>query len=122
MQAVLYGFLIVLFQAILGKPFMEEYPLQYLAGAFDLSRVFLFKWTVNWRFLGESLFLDPALAKALLLGHLCTLLTFAHVKWCDTDGGLFELLGTSLKNPFKGSLKPLTSNCECFFSIVIVIS
>lgn len=121
-HAALYGLLIVLFQAILGKPFLVEYPLQYLAGAFDLSRVFLFKWTVNWRFLGEDLFLDPALAKGLLFGHLCTLLAFAHVKWCDTDGGLFGLLCTSLRNPFKGSLKPLTSDCECSFSIVLIFN
>jgi len=109
-QAALYGLLIVLFQAILGKPFLVEYPLQYLAGSFDLSRVFLFKWTVNWRFLGEDIFLDPALAKGLLLGHLCALVAFAHVKWCHSDGGLFGLLCTSLRNPFKGSLKPLTSD------------
>ena len=99
-QAVSYGFLIVLVQVILGWPFLSTYPWEYLSGAFDLSRVFLFKWTVNWRFLGEEAFLSPALAKTLLLCHVCTLLAFAHFKWCAKEGGLHRLVLNSLKNPW----------------------
>lgn len=101
-HAVLHLSLILLFQVILGKPFLVEFPRQYLSGAFDLSRVFLFKWTVNWRFLGEEVFLNPIWARALLLGHLCSLLAFAHFNWCRKNGGLVILLRNSLRNPLKG--------------------
>ena len=35
-------------QIILAIPFLMENPVNYLKGAFDLGRVFLHKWTVNW--------------------------------------------------------------------------
>ena len=111
-QTTLYGLLIVLFQLILAKPFMLEYPRQYLVGAFDLSRVFLFKWTVNWRFLGEDLFLNPIWAKGLVLGHLLTLLAFTHLKWCRSDGGLLTLISSSLRNPLSGIRQSISSDCE----------
>lgn len=102
-QTVSYGILILLMQAVLGYPFLSEHPWQYLSGAFDLSRVFLYKWTVNWRFLGEETFLSPTFAKALLFCHLCTLLAFAHFKWCAKEGGLYQLVLNSLKRPWTGS-------------------
>ena len=50
-------------QALIGMPFLLEYPKTYLKFSYEFSRVFLFKWTVNWRFLGEDLFLNPTWAK-----------------------------------------------------------
>ena len=101
-QAILHLALIPLFQMILGMPFLSVQPLQYLAGAFDLSRVFLFKWTVNWRFLGEGVFLNTTWARALLLGHLLTLLAFAHFKWSRNQGGMLHLMRQSWMRPFAG--------------------
>lgn len=43
-----------LVQIALAWPFLTTYPVEYLKGSFDLGRVFLFKWTVNWRFLPEE--------------------------------------------------------------------
>ncbi|TEB36166.1 dolichyl-P-Man:Man(5)GlcNAc(2)-PP-dolichyl mannosyltransferase [Coprinellus micaceus] len=45
-------------QVIIASPFLREHPWAYARGAFDLGRVFLYKWTVNWRFLREQTFLD----------------------------------------------------------------
>lgn len=53
----------------------------YLSGAFDLSRVFLYKWTVNWRFLTEERFLSPQFSKSLLIGHLSFLVFFGLTRW-----------------------------------------
>jgi len=47
------------FQVALAIPFLASHPFSYLKGAFDLGRVFIFKWTVNWRFLPEEVFLHP---------------------------------------------------------------
>ena len=47
-------------QLLLGYPFLKEYPVSYLRKAFELDRVFMYKWTVNWkvrRFV-QLLFLD----------------------------------------------------------------
>jgi len=93
--------LIFAVQLALGAIFLKEHPWEYAKQSFDLSRVFLFKWTVNWRFLGEDIFLSPLWAKALLLGHLLTVLAFANFRWCREDGGLLMLLMNSLQNPSK---------------------
>ena len=47
-------FLSSLHQALIGVEFLRAYPWQYLSRAFELSRVFFFKWTVNFRFLPED--------------------------------------------------------------------
>ncbi|XP_008060959.1 dol-P-Man:Man(5)GlcNAc(2)-PP-Dol alpha-1,3-mannosyltransferase isoform X1 [Carlito syrichta] len=68
-------------QVLLGLPFLLENPLGYLSRSFDLGRQFLFRWTVNWRFLPEALFLHRAFHLALLVAHLTLLLLFAFCKW-----------------------------------------
>ena len=54
-------------------PFLASHPLNYVIGAFNLGRVFLFQWTVNWRFLPEEIFLARWFHLLLLAGHLATL-------------------------------------------------
>ncbi|KAH8833871.1 mannosyltransferase [Flagelloscypha sp. PMI_526] len=73
--------LIVAVQVFMGLPFIHDYATDYLGGAFDLSRVFLYKWTVNWRFIPEELFLDRKFAYALVIGHLTCLLLFLFFRW-----------------------------------------
>uniref|UniRef100_A0AAV1UWW6 dolichyl-P-Man:Man5GlcNAc2-PP-dolichol alpha-1,3-mannosyltransferase n=1 Tax=Peronospora matthiolae TaxID=2874970 RepID=A0AAV1UWW6_9STRA len=57
-------------QIALGYPFLKHNWWGYVNQAFDLSRVFTFKWTVNWRFLDEETFVSGGFALLLLLGHL----------------------------------------------------
>lgn len=61
-------------QLILGLPFLLENPLAYVKGAFNLGRIFEYKWTVNWRFLSEDVFVHPYFHAALLFLHVLTLL------------------------------------------------
>ena len=63
-------------QVILGVPFLLTAPVAYLKGAFDLGRVFLFEWTVNWRFLPEDVFIHPAFHVTLLAVHVALLAAF----------------------------------------------
>ena len=53
----------------------------YVARAFDLTRVFMFKWTVNWRFVGEEVFLSRSFSIALLAVHLSLLALFVTTRW-----------------------------------------
>ncbi|TNN67794.1 Dol-P-Man:Man(5)GlcNAc(2)-PP-Dol alpha-1,3-mannosyltransferase [Liparis tanakae] len=68
-------------QLLLGLPFLLENPVGYMSQAFDLGRQFMFKWTVNWRFLPEWLFLNRYFHFLLLAVHLLTLLLFAIRRW-----------------------------------------
>jgi alpha-1,3-mannosyltransferase len=56
-------------QLIVGAPFLLRHPVSYLRKAFELDRIFFFKWTVNFRFLPEDVFLSKPLAIALLTLH-----------------------------------------------------
>ena len=67
-------------QVIVGMPFLLEHPVSYLASAFDLKRQFLYKWTVNFKFLPEHVFLSRELSVGLLLATVATYVLFA-AKW-----------------------------------------
>ena len=61
---------------LLGLPFIKENWQSYLSAAFNFSRKFEYKWTVNWRFLGEEVFLDSRLHVLLLALHVSVLVFF----------------------------------------------
>ena len=63
-------------QLVLGAPFLLRHPVSYLRKAFELDRVFFFKWTVNFKFLPEELFLSKEWAIFLLVLHLSLLGVF----------------------------------------------
>ena len=74
-------FICAFIQFILGLPFLKANPIAYIKGAFNLGRIFEFKWTVNWRFLPEDLFVNPYFHVTLLALHLLTLIYFAPKWW-----------------------------------------
>ncbi|XP_038672834.1 dol-P-Man:Man(5)GlcNAc(2)-PP-Dol alpha-1,3-mannosyltransferase isoform X1 [Scyliorhinus canicula] len=79
-------------QVVLGLPFLIENPVGYVARAFDLGRQFLFKWTVNWRFLPEDIFLNRHFHLVLLVAHLSILILFAVYRWNKSEERMFSLL------------------------------
>jgi len=68
-------------QVLIGLPFLQQDWKGYLSRSFELSRQFFFKWTVNWRFVPEDIFLSKTFAGALLLAHLAVLGIFVYKKW-----------------------------------------
>lgn len=105
---------IVGLQGLIGLPFLREYPREYLAGAFDFSRVFLYKWTVNWRFVPEEVFISKSFAKGLLAIHLVILSTFLLKRWFVDPHGPFVAIIKAIRNPTMPSAAlPVTSDCEC---------
>ncbi|XP_072496558.1 dol-P-Man:Man(5)GlcNAc(2)-PP-Dol alpha-1,3-mannosyltransferase isoform X2 [Notamacropus eugenii] len=97
-----------LLQVVLGLPFLLENPAGYLSRSFDLGRQFLFRWTVNWRFLPEALFLSRAFHLALLAAHLSLLALFAFCRWPRSGESLLSLLKEPSKRKPPG--RPLTAN------------
>jgi len=103
----------VVLQGFLGLPFIREYPWEYLAGAFDFSRAFLYKWTVNWRFVPEEVFLRKSFAKGLLAIHLFILIIFLLNRWFVGLRGSFVTIITAIKRPSRPpAILPVTSDCE----------
>ncbi|EFP07705.1 hypothetical protein CRE_26094 [Caenorhabditis remanei] len=84
------GYLAVcgLIQLYVGGIFLFHDWKSYIQRSFDLGRVFMFKWTVNWRFLPEELFLDKRFHIALLVGHITVLGLFAYYMWFRRLNGL----------------------------------
>ncbi|KAK4574676.1 dolichyl-P-Man:Man(5)GlcNAc(2)-PP-dolichol alpha-1,3-mannosyltransferase [Recurvomyces mirabilis] len=81
-QAVLMAQL----QVLLGYPFLAANPQGYLSRAFEFSRQFLFKWTVNWRFVGEETFLSRPFSIALLAAHATLLSILLITRWLRPTG------------------------------------
>ena len=102
---------IISVQGLLAYPFLLEHPLPYVQYAFNFGRVFLYKWTVNWRFLSEERFLDPGFAKALLVGHVSVLVAFGLFRWCQTSGGVLVVLNRVMQYPSRpGSPVPISAD------------
>ncbi|KAI0093547.1 glycosyltransferase family 58 protein [Irpex rosettiformis] len=95
----LHTFLFILTQAAIGSEFLLTYPRSYLKYSYELGRVFLYKWTVNWRFISEETFLSSTWARGLLIGQLTTLIAFAAFRWCRRDGGAFTVVMRGLRTP-----------------------
>ncbi|KAH7889470.1 glycosyltransferase family 58 protein [Phlebopus sp. FC_14] len=96
-------------QVLLARPFLRDNARSYLRNAFDLSRVFLYKWTVNWRFVDEQTFLSPSWAAALLLGHVTILTAFGLFRWCRSDGGVLAVLRRGFRRPLtSAALSPVS--------------
>lgn len=87
-------------QLFLGAPFLLSYPVSYLRKAFEFDRVFFYKWTVNWKFLSEDVFLSKKVSLTLLLMHLVTLGLFGRkiIKSSKAETGVAIFQGKPL-NP-----------------------
>nr|XP_043610599.1 dol-P-Man:Man(5)GlcNAc(2)-PP-Dol alpha-1,3-mannosyltransferase [Erigeron canadensis] len=85
-----------LVQILLGLPFLWAYPIEYLSKAFNLGRVFIHFWSVNFKFVPEPIFVSKAFALSLLGVHLGSLMIFAHYRWCKHEGGLVSFLHSKL--------------------------
>ncbi|MCJ1249760.1 dolichyl-P-Man:Man(5)GlcNAc(2)-PP-dolichol alpha-1,3-mannosyltransferase [Trapelia coarctata] len=73
-------------QALLAVPFLPVNARGYISRAFEFTRRFLFKWTVNWRFVGEDTFLSSSFAQALAFANLGLLAIFVLTRWTGPSG------------------------------------
>ena len=72
---------IVVDKVVLSLPFALVNLVAYIDRSFEFGRQFLFKWTVNWRFLPEEIFHDRYFHVALLALHVAVLLLFCFGHW-----------------------------------------
>ena len=72
---------LVQIQVVIALPFLGTNASGYLGRAFELSRQFLYRWTVNWRFVDEETFLSKPFALGLLAVHVSLLVLFVTTRW-----------------------------------------
>jgi len=80
-SSIRLGIVAILVQALLATPFLQKNPIGYASRAFELTRQFLFKWTVNWRFIGEGVFLSKSFSTSLLVIHISLLYLYLTRRW-----------------------------------------
>ncbi|KAK5988091.1 Dol-P-Man:Man(5)GlcNAc(2)-PP-Dol alpha-1,3-mannosyltransferase [Cladobotryum mycophilum] len=99
-------------QLVIAIPFISTNWRGYLGRAFELSRQFKFEWTVNWRMLGEELFLSRGFSVALLAGHVLFLLILIS-KWLQpSERNLLSILPYIIRgmSPFTEQQERQVSN------------
>ncbi|KAF2180046.1 glycosyltransferase family 58 protein [Zopfia rhizophila CBS 207.26] len=79
-EAITQAMIIIQVSIGYGYPFRKQAP-SYFARAFELTRQFLYKWTVNWRFVDEETFLSKPFALGLLAIHAGLVLLYATKRW-----------------------------------------
>ncbi|KAF1814141.1 Lethal(2)neighbour of Tid protein [Eremomyces bilateralis CBS 781.70] len=80
-RAITQALVMAQIQVAIGYPFLVKHTPQYFERAFDLGRQFLYKWTVNFRFVSEEVFLSQIFSSALLGAHAWILSVFATTRW-----------------------------------------
>jgi alpha-1,3-mannosyltransferase len=80
-RSVTQALIIAQSQSVFAYQFVRMNWRSYVGNAFQLNRQFLYKWTVNWRFVPESTFLSAPFALGLLAAHVSLLLIFAFTRW-----------------------------------------
>ncbi|KAL4904871.1 hypothetical protein BDW74DRAFT_23034 [Aspergillus multicolor] len=73
-------------QVLLAVPFLQTNPSGYFERAFEFGRQFMFKWTVNWRFVGEDIFLSTRFSQGLIALHLLILVVFGTTSFLRPSG------------------------------------
>lgn len=86
-------------QFTLALPFILTNPWGYIRRSFDLGRVFLFRWTTNWRFIGEETFLSREFAATLFVTNILILAVFVQTRWLRPSGLSFPKLVSTFFKP-----------------------
>ncbi|GME84559.1 unnamed protein product [Ambrosiozyma monospora] len=78
----------------------DEIRSNFINGAFNFGRQFMYKWTVNWKFLSEEVFLDSKFHTFLLVLQVVLLLSVLLLKWVSvkaTGKPISQLIKDGLK-------------------------
>ncbi|KAI1650594.1 glycosyltransferase family 58 protein [Daldinia loculata] len=100
-------------QIVIATPFLQANAWGYASKAFELTRQFFFKWTVNWRFVGEETFLSRPFSLVLLGMHAVVISGFIVGKWLKPAGKPLSAIIMPLlqfSSPFSPREEPLVSS------------
>ncbi|KAJ3031226.1 UNVERIFIED_CONTAM: hypothetical protein HDU68_005832 [Siphonaria sp. JEL0065] len=92
LESIKNGIIAIAIQVALAVPFIVAgFGESYFSKAFEFSRQFFFVWTVNWRFVGEDVFVSKEFALGLVGLHLGVLVLFLG-KWVGSFGGILNVI------------------------------
>lgn len=107
---------------LVGAPFLTTNFWGYIGRSFELGRVFTFKWSVNYKFLPENIFVSKQLALSLLALHVIVLGLFFTRKWYkgsstkgsskNSDSTMWEVIQSSFQKPLSTSVVKSTMSTE----------
>lgn len=83
LRSVKYGLVALVTQLTMAAPFIFANPMGYLNRAFDFGRVFLYKWSVNWKIIDEETFKSPQFFKLLIGLHVILLFLIFFTRWLN---------------------------------------
>ena len=96
-------------QISLASLFLAKHSSEYWNCAFNFQRKFMYKWSINWQFVKESVFSSDSFSKTLLFLHAIVLLLFVVKKWIQ------PVLITNKITLWQFIFKILTLNNELLF-------
>ncbi|KXT02123.1 hypothetical protein AC579_855 [Pseudocercospora musae] len=122
--------MILVVQILLAFPFIagaltggNTSAKDYFSRAFEFSRVFLYKWTVNWRFVGEETFYSRGFSYGLLTAHVFLLSAFITTRWLrPSNWSLAEAIGALLNPPPKEHRGRISKRVTPDFVLTSVLS
>lgn len=124
--ALLVAIIIVQTQVALALPFCisgNGDAVAYVTRAFEFSRQFLWKWTVNWRFVEEDVFLSFSFHRFLLAMHLCLLCWFGVTRWKRvTNRSLWGFISYFFKSAGPLEEGAVSKRCDADFVITTALS
>lgn len=100
----------ILVQISLAIPFLssKESALIYFQASFNFSREFLWKWTVNWRWVGIEAFESKIFSQGLLVANIIVLI-LCGLNWSSREGGVLKILLKGLRKPNTGAVEGIPS-------------
>lgn len=114
----LYSVLMMIgMQIWVGWAFLSRYPWQYLNGAFNFKRQFMFQWSINWQFIGEDGFTSLLFQRSLLISSIIMIVFVIIMKYPN----IFYDVRRSIIHPFSGVVKG-NGNLLDIISFLFIIS
>ncbi|KAG0660553.1 dolichyl-P-Man:Man(5)GlcNAc(2)-PP-dolichol alpha-1,3-mannosyltransferase [Maudiozyma exigua] len=114
----LYSILMMIgMQIWVGWSFLSRYPWQYMNGAFNFKRQFMFEWSINWQFIGEDGFSSLSFQRSLLISQM-TMILFVIIMKYPT---IFQDISKSIIHPISGVIKR-NENILDIISFLFIIS
>ena len=119
--ALLGGVLVIIsVQGVLAAPFLASFPSEYFARAFEFTRQFDMKWSVNFQFLPLETFSDPGFHRILLLFHLFLLLLFLFLQGSAGSSLKQRLQSINLSFQWEENALSATEIVQTLFTINLI--
>jgi len=115
----LYSLMLMIgLQIVVGYQFLQAFSWQYLNGAFNFRRQFMYDWSINWQFIGEEGFLSSSFQRSLLVSQIIMLLFVFISKYPR----LIKQIALSIIHPFTSTVHLSTKTYSELIPYLFIMS